>query len=120
MLSIGAHAVRRAQVSRGEIVLVIGSGPIGLGVAQFAHLAQATVIALDVSDARLAFARRQPYVAHVIDAKHDVREQLRTIVPDDLPTVVFDATGNAKSMMNSFDYAAHGGRLVFVGLHQGN
>jgi 2-desacetyl-2-hydroxyethyl bacteriochlorophyllide A dehydrogenase len=120
MLSIGTHAVRRAQISPGEVALVIGSGPIGLGVAQFAHLAHATVIAMDVSDARLAFARRQPYVAHVIDAKHDVREQLRAIIPDDLPTVVFDATGNAKSMMHSFDYVAHGGRLVFVGLFQGN
>jgi 2-desacetyl-2-hydroxyethyl bacteriochlorophyllide A dehydrogenase len=120
MLSIGAHAVRRAQIVPGEIALVIGSGPIGLGVAQFAHLAQATVIAMDVSDARLAFARRQPYVAHVVDAKYDVREQLKAIVPDDLPTVVFDATGNAKSMMNAFDYVAHGGRLVFVGLFQGD
>lgn len=120
MLSIGAHAVRRAQIVPGEVSLVIGSGPIGMGVAQLAHLAQARVVAMDVSEARLAFARRQPYVEHVIDAKHDIREQLRDIVPDDLPTVVFDATGNAKSMMNSFDYVAHGGRLVFVGLFQGN
>lgn len=120
MLSIGAHAVRRAQIERGEIVLVIGSGPIGVGVAQFAHLAGATVIAMDVSDARLNFARRQHGIAHVIDAKQDVQEQLKAIVSDDLPTVVFDATGNGKSMMNSFDYVAHGGRLVFVGLFQGN
>jgi 2-desacetyl-2-hydroxyethyl bacteriochlorophyllide A dehydrogenase len=120
MLSIGAHAVRRAQIIPGEIALVVGCGPIGLGVAQFAHLNQANVIAMDVSDARLEFARRQPGIAHVIDAKHDVIEQLRVIVPNDLPTVLFDATGNAKSMMNSFDYVAHGGRLVFVGLFQGN
>lgn len=120
MLSIGAHAVRRAQLIPGEVALVVGCGPIGMGVAQFAHLAQATVIAMDVSDARLDFARRQPEIAHVIDAKHDVLEQLKAIVPDDMPTVVFDATGNAKSMMNSFDYVAHGGRLVFVGLFQGN
>lgn len=120
MFSIGAHAVRRAQIVPGEIALVIGSGPIGLGVAQFAHLAQATVIAMDVSDARLNFARRQPGIAHVIDAKQDVHEQLKAIIPDDLPTVVFDATGNQKSMTNSFEYVAHGGRLVFVGLFQGN
>ena len=37
-----------------------------------------------------------------------------------MPTVVFDATGNAGSMMSAFKLAAHGGRLVFVGLFQGD
>lgn len=120
MFRIGLHAVRRAQIVPGETVLVVGTGPIGLGVAQFAHLAAATVIAMDVSDSRLDFARHQPNITHVIDARHDIREQLVAILPDDLPTVVFDATGNAQSMMKSFDHAAHGGRLVFVGLVQGN
>lgn len=120
MLSIGHHAVRRAPIRPGEIVLVIGAGPIGLGVAQFAHLAQATVIMMDINDARLAFARRQPGITHTIDARHDVLEQLNAIIPDDLPTVVFDATGNAQSMMKAFNYVAHGGHLVFVGLFQGD
>ena len=37
----------------------------------------------------------------------------------ELPTIVFDETGSAPSMMKSFEYAAHGGRPVFVGLFQG-
>jgi 2-desacetyl-2-hydroxyethyl bacteriochlorophyllide A dehydrogenase len=120
MLSIGCHAVRRAHVVPGEVVLVIGVGPIGLGVAQFAHLAGATVIAMDVSEARLSFAGRQRGIAGIIDGKQNVLEQLKAIIPNDLPTVVFDATGNAQSMMKSFEYIAHGGRLVFVGLFQGD
>jgi 2-desacetyl-2-hydroxyethyl bacteriochlorophyllide A dehydrogenase len=120
MLSIGYHAVQRTNIVPGEIALVIGAGPIGLGVAQFAHLANARVIVMDVSDARLAFAGRQAGSANVVDAKQDVLEQLKAMVPDDLPTVVFDATGNAQSMMKSFEYVAHGGRLVFVGLFQGD
>ena len=75
---------------------------------------------MDVSDSRLTFARQQPGVEHFIDARQDVHEQLRDIIPDDLPTVVFDATGSAQSMMKSFEYVAHGGRLVFVGLFQGD
>jgi threonine dehydrogenase-like Zn-dependent dehydrogenase len=59
-------------------------------------------------------------IDHTIDAKHDIFEQLKAIIPDDLPTVVFDATGNAASMMKSFEYVAHGGKLVFVGLFEGN
>ena len=38
----------------------------------------------------------------------------------DLPTVVFDATGNPQSMEGAFGYVANGGRLVFVGLVQGD
>lgn len=120
MLSIGYHAVRRAQIVPGETVLIIGVGPIGLGVAQFAHLEQATVIVMDIDDSRLAFAGRQSGITYCVDAKQDVHEQLKAIVPNDLPTVVFDATGSAQSMMNAFEYVAHGGRLVFVGLFQGD
>ena len=120
MLSIGAHAVWRANIIPGEWVLVVGAGPIGLGVTQFAHLAGAHVIVMDVNDNRLAFARRQLEIEHCLDAKQDVLEQLPAVVPDGLPTVVFDATGNAASMMKSFSMVAHGGRLVFVGLFQGD
>ena len=120
MLSIGCHAVQRAQVIPGEVALVVGAGPIGLGTAHFAHLAGAQVIAMDVSERRLAFAQEQSGIEHCIDANQDVLAQIKAIIPDDLPTVVFDATGNAQAMMKSFDFVAHGGRLVFVGLFQGN
>ena len=39
---------------------------------------------------------------------------------DDLPTTVFDATGAPPSMMKTFEYIAPGGRIVFVGLFQGD
>ena len=32
----------------------------------------------------------------------------------------FDATGNPKSMMGAFEYPAHGGQLIFVGLFPGD
>jgi 2-desacetyl-2-hydroxyethyl bacteriochlorophyllide A dehydrogenase len=119
-LGIGAHAVDRAAVAAGEKVLVIGTGPIGLAVIQFAHAAGAEVIAADVNDARLAFCRSQLGVAHTVrgDAP-DLVAQLAALTGGDLPTAVFDATGNARSMAASFAYPAHGGRLVFVGIFPG-
>ena len=120
-LGIGAHAVDRAQVEAGEIVLVIGTGPIGLAIIQFAHAAGATVIAMDVNESRLAFCRDTLGVAHTLNATvPDVVAELATLTNGDLPTAVFDATGNPRSMMASFNYPAHGGRLVFVGLFQGD
>ncbi len=119
-LGIGAHAVARGQVESGEFALVIGAGPIGLAVMQFAVEKGARVIVLDINDARIDFCQRQLGVPHAINgAKENALEALGRITSGDLPTVVFDATGNPKSMMGSFEYPAHGGRLVFVGLFQG-
>ena len=119
-LGIGAHAVERAQVEKGEFALVIGAGPIGLAAMQFAVEKGAQVIVLDINEDRIAFCRQQLGVQFTINgAKENVLEALKSITGGDLPTVVFDATGNPKSMMGSFEYPAHGGRLVFIGLFQG-
>lgn len=119
-LGIGAHAVERAAVEHGEFALVIGAGPIGLATMQFALEKGAQVIVLDINDARLAFCQQQLGVQHAINGlSENVLERLAEITGGDMPTAVFDATGSPRSMMASFDYPAHGGRLVFVGLFQG-
>ena len=120
MLSIGGHAVRRAGIIPGETVLVIGVGPIGLGVALSAMQRGAQVIAADISQWRLGFANQHLGVEQLIDAKGDIQAQLRSITGGALPTAVFDATGNPTSMSTSFQLPDHGGRLVFVGLFSGD
>lgn len=119
-LGIGAHAVERAQIEPGEFVLVIGAGPIGLAVMQFAMEKEARVIVLDVNAQRLDFCRTQIGVAQTIDGtREDVHATLTRLTGGDLPTAVFDATGNPKSMASAFSFPAHGGRLIFVGLFPG-
>ena len=118
MLSIGAHAVRRAQLESGEAVLVIGAGPIGLSVIRCAQLVGARVIVLEVSERRRAFCLTQLQVAGCLDGKGDSIRALEGLLQGDLPTAVFDATGNAPSMMKAPQYVAHGGKLVLVGLVQ--
>jgi len=119
-LGIGAHAAQRAQLAAGEWALVIGAGPIGLAVMQFAKLAGARVIVLDISEQRLAFARAQGTADVAVVAGDTALAQVQELTDGDLPTAVFDATGNASSMMQAFEYVAHGGRLIFVGLMQGD
>lgn len=116
-LAIGAHAVRRSGLQAGETALVIGGGPIGLGVMAIAKALGATVIAMDVNEDRLQFCRSWAGVDHTLNALGDnPLEELAALTGGELAPVVFDATGNAKSMMNAFGYTAHGGRLVYVGL----
>jgi threonine dehydrogenase-like Zn-dependent dehydrogenase len=119
MLSIGAHAVRRAEITAGEYALVVGVGPIGLGLCLFAQQMGASVIIGDLSEQRLDFAQQQLGIEHRINNAQDRTQQLRAIVGGDLPTVVFDATGNLQSMREGLNYTGYGGRLVFVGLAQG-
>lgn len=118
-LAIGAHAVSRANVEAGERVLVIGAGPIGLGAMQFARRAGASVIALDTNTQRLQFCREVWGVSHTVLAGETAWEEVRALTDADLPTAVFDATGHPASMKSAFDFVAPGGRLVFVGLFQG-
>lgn len=122
-LGIGAHAVDRAALREGETVAVLGTGPIGLAVIQFAQAAGARVLAVDLNARRLEFCRARLGVAQecLIDTTtcRDVAARLAELTGGDMPTVVFDATGNAASMGAAFGYPAHGGRLVFVGLFQG-
>ena len=119
-LGIGAHAVERAQLTRDDFVLVIGAGPIGLSVIQFARVTGATLAVMDVSDTRLEFCRQQLGVAHTLKPGATAGEKLKQIGGGDLPTCVIDATGNPGSMTGCFDLPAHGGRIVFVGLFQGD
>jgi 2-desacetyl-2-hydroxyethyl bacteriochlorophyllide A dehydrogenase len=120
-LAIGAHGIRRAAIQPGEFVLVIGAGPIGLGTMEFARIAGAKVIALDVNKDRLAFCKDRLGVAHVIDAlAPDVQQQLSDLTGGDMPTVVIDATGNQKAINNAINYMAHGARFVLIGLQKGD
>lgn len=119
-LAIGAHGVRRAGVEQGEFVLVVGAGPIGLGIMEFARIAGAKVIALDINDNRLAFCKEKLGVEFIINGiTENVIERLAEITDGDMPTVVIDATGNLKAINTAFSYLAHGGRYVLVGLQKG-
>jgi len=53
-------------------------------------------------------------------AEEDVMEKLKDITSGDMPTVIIDATGNLKAINNAFQYLAHGGRYVLIGLQKGD
>ncbi len=118
-LAIGAHGVKRAAVTPGEFVLVIGAGPIGLGIMEFARAAGAKVIALDINQQRLNFCADKLGIPFIINGSaENVLERLQKITNGDMPTVIIDATGSLKAINTAFQYLAHGGRFVLVGLQK--
>ncbi len=115
-LSIGAHAVRRADVQKEDTVLVIGAGPIGLGVARFTKLIGAKTILMDISEERLTFSQQWTEADATVKAGDNAVDELLALNHQELPTIVIDATGNKQSMEQAFTYVSHGGKLVYVGL----
>ncbi len=111
-LGIGSHAVSRAQIKKGDKVLVIGAGPIGLCTLEFAQLAGAECTVYDIQDERVAFARAHNKADYYLSAGSRPTE-------NDYD-VVLDATGNPLSMKEAIAYVGHGGKLVFVGLFIGD
>jgi hypothetical protein len=118
-LSVGGHAVGRSSAAPGDRALVIGAGPIGLAIT--AHLLALGIRPwlMDVSAGRRAFAAAWSNV-DVLDPGDDAVPRVRHAMDGDLATLVFDATGNPASMRAAFDLLAPGGRLVLVGLFQGD
>ena len=119
-LAIGCHAVARGNPGPGEHVLVIGAGPIGLSVVEFAKLSGAKTIVMDMNEGRLAFVREKMGVPDTLLATGDGKEleRLAELTGGQLADVVVDATGSAKSMSQALGYCAFAGRLVYVGITQ--
>jgi 6-hydroxycyclohex-1-ene-1-carbonyl-CoA dehydrogenase len=110
------HAVKqRGQVRAGDTVAVVGCGGVGLNVVQCAALAGATVIAVDLNDARLALAKRMG-ARHTINptATERVDKHVRTLT-DGGVDVAFEVVGNPKTIDLAFNLLRKGGRLVVIG-----
>lgn len=112
-LAIGAHAVRRAALTAQDRVLVVGTGPIGLGVALFSRLSGGAVAVLDRETER---ARATAAILGVTPfaADADGSRELDQFTSGEGFDVVFDATGSSSAMERGFEYTAHGGRYVLV------
>lgn len=119
-LAIGAHAISRSGLQQGQTALVIGAGPIGLGIMALIHSMGAKAIAMDINDDRLSFAAAWAKAEHLVNGLHQPEERISELTNGQFPTVVIDATGNAQSMMNAFRYTSHGGVLAYVGLFKGD
>lgn len=117
-LAIGCHANDRGNPQTGDHALIIGAGPIGLATLEFARLTGATLTVMDMNQDRLDFCRQNYGIDHTILFKGDGSEmqQALDITDGARYAVVTDATGSNKSMSTAFEYVAHTGSLVYVGI----
>lgn len=121
-LAIGCHAIDRAGPKPGETVLIIGAGPIGLSALEFAKVSGARVIVMDMAESRLEFVRSSMGVTDTVLATGTPAdaEAVAKLTDGQMAEVVVDATGSAASMAAAIAWCSFGGRLVYVGITQGD
>ena len=114
-MSVGFHAIARAQVTDLDIVLVIGCGMIGIGALVRAALRGARVIAMDMDNDKLNLAKRLG-AAYTINSKtEDVHNRPLEITGGTGPDVVIEAVGAPVTYQTAINEVAFTGRVVCIG-----
>jgi len=114
-MSVGFHAVSRAQVTDIDVVMVIGCGMVGMGAVVRSALRGATVIAADIDDEKLAIAREMGATYTINTLAEDVHARLQEITGGFGPDVIIEAVGSVPTYQMAVNEVAFTGRVVCIG-----
>ena len=116
-LSVGYSACRRAKISPGSKVLILGSGPIGISILEMAKaFGVSRIYITDINDSRLEVAKRHGAYKTINIKKQDIFKELRETKVDS----VIEASGAESSIVNSIKLVKRGGTIVWVGIGKDN
>jgi S-(hydroxymethyl)glutathione dehydrogenase/alcohol dehydrogenase len=106
-----------AKVKIGQSVAVFGCGGVGLNIVQGAAIVAANpIIAIDIYDSKLEFAR-QFGATHLLNGKTvDLRTEIRKIVGSQGVDVAVENTGNVRLIEAAYELTAPQGRTILVGV----
>jgi threonine dehydrogenase-like Zn-dependent dehydrogenase len=114
-LTVGFHAAARGRISSADVVAIMGCGGVGLGAIAGAAFRGATVIAIDVEDAKLATARNAGAAHSVNSATSDLHAELANLTGGRGPDVVIEAIGLPQTFRAAVEEVAFTGRVVYIG-----
>jgi len=114
-LTVGMHAVSRANVVAGDTVAVLGCGTIGLGAVSGAAFAGGRVIAVDIDDDKLLLARQAGATETVNSAVTDLGDDLCRLTDGRGPDVVIEAIGLPSTFRAAVAHVCFAGRVVYIG-----
>jgi L-iditol 2-dehydrogenase len=118
--TIGYHGLQKANIQPGETVVVMGCGSIGQLTLQWAKIFGATtVIAVDIFEEKLEFAKELGADITVNSREVDAVEKIREITNGGAEVVV-ETAGTVITQQQSILAAKKKGRVVFLGItHKG-
>lgn len=115
-LAVAVHDVHRGKVVKGEDVLVIGGGPIGILVALVARNAGGNVTISEINENRLAYAQKLDF-----DTLNPLNDDVASLIHERTGTkgadVVFEVSGSQAGVDLMTEAAATRGRIVMVAIH---
>ena len=114
-MSVGFHAVSRAQVIDNEFVMVVGCGMVGLGAVIRASQRGASVIAVDIDDEKLALAKRIGAAYTVNSMTENVHERIQSITGGFGVDVVIEAVGSPATYVMAVEEVSFTGRVTYIG-----
>ena len=115
-LAVAFHAVDRAEMRPGTDVLVLGAGPIGVGVAMFAALAGARRVVVSEFAADRRRRALDAGATHAIDpAREDPARRFAEIAGGP-PPIVFECVGVPGMVAQAVGLCRPRGRVVIVGV----
>ncbi|MEM7232232.1 MAG: galactitol-1-phosphate 5-dehydrogenase [Planctomycetota bacterium] len=115
--AVALHAVRRGGGTRpGETVVVFGAGPIGVMVAQWARAMGASrVVLFDVIPEKLELAKKLGFELSFDSREKSPVEVVKDLTDSQGAQLVLDAAGVPITLVQSFEVARRGGRVVMLG-----
>lgn len=114
-MSVGFHAVNRAQVTEKDFVCVFGCGMIGMGAIVAASLRGATVIAVDIDDEKLNIAKSVGAAYGINSKAENLHETLLKYTEGFGPSVCIEAVGNPFTYRSAVEEVSFAGRIVYIG-----
>lgn len=118
-VSVAAMALHRSRARRGDRMVVLGAGPIGLALVICAGVAGVDVLVADPLQARLQVALELGAEAVVDVAADDLTASVRRWTGGGGADSVVEASGSARAVRDAPALVGRGGRLVVVGLGDG-
>lgn len=117
-LAVCVHAARRARVSAGEHVAIIGAGPIGTTLAALLeHQGASSVTLFDTNLCRIDMLRQGGFRADFAD--HDAYRDALAAIGKSGFDVVFECAGAAPAVAAAVANTRGGGRVAIVSIHKG-
>ncbi|OZF29302.1 alcohol dehydrogenase [Rhodococcus sp. 14-2496-1d] len=116
--SCGYYGLMRAgNVNASDVLVVLGAGPIGLGVVAGGAALGATTIVVEPSEGRRQ-AALELGAAHAVTPE-EVDELLDGVSGGRGADVVVEATGRPEVMASALELAGHRARVVYIGIDVG-
>ncbi|WP_231036461.1 galactitol-1-phosphate 5-dehydrogenase [Pectinatus sottacetonis] len=111
--TVAQHAIRKAGLTAGEKIVIIGAGPIGIMAARWAKIFGASEVALlEIDNAKISFAKECGLAVYNINDVDYIEKIINKLERVD---VVIEGTGTSSGMNTAIELCRVFGKIVLMG-----